>query len=783
MPNLLDTVSDVIEEISEKNDKLTAKKEIIKSKVRVVKKSLDLHQILAEWKNKNIYDIFGIDTKSIKRFKSLNDEQKESIRAQFKALTRLFHPDKSPDSTEFFKLFTEAREILLDDTKKAKYDFDHNEIIFNREIPIQHAHYSAHPFSTFKSYTQPSSSTPPMDKSSDPEFDSMHSGGYAQPSFKQQKAKPITTEYAKWFNFISSEINEEQIKKFIDDNKNDINTLFAKEVDDKDNLYNPLRIAIEAKTNLNVKYLLRSGAQLNLSSYGLNKSYRTGLLCDLMLIIDLLSFSDSELIDILSNDEQLLNSVSHIRYIKLLKNATDETMEKLIVLLKKVKQNVLENVYRGLLVDCHFVGLSILVAAHPKIFNQLTRNYPFHELYYHYSDADKSYNSLFATLKILTQQGLILNDKNKPKEYSFTTHCVNFKSLVFFKALLNCGAIIDKEFLLNLTLRHDLNKVNDNPVLSYLKTASESYIQFQYFINEILSRLDKPNLNFVNLIRMISEEVQDCFNYYKLNCHDFHNIAACHILDRIYSRMKNELNACDKVEAALLEKIINLYPHLSLAYGFEHNIKPVPALFRAAKFIMLDRVSAGIYQKDDYFVCYDEEGKYLIVYYDGAKVRGVSIHNSLINRIEELQLKNHIEVPVEKLFELKYPDKCTILHLNAQDQPSGGNNMPLLKLLNYPRLVKPIINNLNSDNATVMHYAARYDMNGELCKQLVELGARIDIEGNVYGDRIKVNQYKGKYIAELIQLAHEYDTEHQQELEEYELQKQGLNLLRPIIKK
>lgn len=186
MPSLLDVVSYEIEEVSEKVNKLTGKKETIRESIRVVNKRLNLSEVLAAWKNKNFYEIFGLDPHSVSRFHPLNDEQKKSVRSQFKALSKLFHPDRMPNGVALFQLFEQAHNTLVENDKKSTYDLEHMDITFKGEIPKHQTHFSTFSFATFNSNTPPPSYTPPpAQKRSAPEYNPRPASGYAQPNFTQ----------------------------------------------------------------------------------------------------------------------------------------------------------------------------------------------------------------------------------------------------------------------------------------------------------------------------------------------------------------------------------------------------------------------------------------------------------------------------------------------------------------------------------------------------------------------------------------------------------------------
>lgn len=73
---------------------------------------------------KNYYDILGI-TEEEKKLP--NDEFKKILKKKYKPLALQFHPDKNPgnkEAEEKFKEVAEAYEILSDNEKRQKYDFE-----------------------------------------------------------------------------------------------------------------------------------------------------------------------------------------------------------------------------------------------------------------------------------------------------------------------------------------------------------------------------------------------------------------------------------------------------------------------------------------------------------------------------------------------------------------------------------------------------------------------------------------------------------------------------------
>lgn len=73
---------------------------------------------------KNYYDILGV-TEEEKKLP--NDEFKKVIRKKYKPLALKYHPDKNPgnkEAEEKFKEIAEAYDILSDDEKRQKYDFE-----------------------------------------------------------------------------------------------------------------------------------------------------------------------------------------------------------------------------------------------------------------------------------------------------------------------------------------------------------------------------------------------------------------------------------------------------------------------------------------------------------------------------------------------------------------------------------------------------------------------------------------------------------------------------------
>ena len=65
-------------------------------------------------KNKNLYDILGLDPHA----------SKEDIKAVYRRLVRIYHPDvnKTKEAEDYFKLLNNAVETLLDDAKRLQYD-------------------------------------------------------------------------------------------------------------------------------------------------------------------------------------------------------------------------------------------------------------------------------------------------------------------------------------------------------------------------------------------------------------------------------------------------------------------------------------------------------------------------------------------------------------------------------------------------------------------------------------------------------------------------------------
>jgi len=53
-----------------------------------------------------------------------NTATPDEIKAAYRKLAKLYHPDRNPDSTEKFKSINSAYEILSDDAKRAAYDHD-----------------------------------------------------------------------------------------------------------------------------------------------------------------------------------------------------------------------------------------------------------------------------------------------------------------------------------------------------------------------------------------------------------------------------------------------------------------------------------------------------------------------------------------------------------------------------------------------------------------------------------------------------------------------------------
>jgi DnaJ-class molecular chaperone len=77
----------------------------------------------------NFYEILGIDTKATK----------EEIKAAYKKMIQLYHPDKNGDSKSAnfaSRLINRAYEILLDDEKRRKYDIEHNIIPREAEVKL-----------------------------------------------------------------------------------------------------------------------------------------------------------------------------------------------------------------------------------------------------------------------------------------------------------------------------------------------------------------------------------------------------------------------------------------------------------------------------------------------------------------------------------------------------------------------------------------------------------------------------------------------------------------------
>jgi DnaJ-class molecular chaperone len=66
---------------------------------------------------KNFYKILGVKMTATK----------EEIKKAYRKLALQYHPDKNPDNKEAeekFKKISEAHENLIDDTKRAKHDFE-----------------------------------------------------------------------------------------------------------------------------------------------------------------------------------------------------------------------------------------------------------------------------------------------------------------------------------------------------------------------------------------------------------------------------------------------------------------------------------------------------------------------------------------------------------------------------------------------------------------------------------------------------------------------------------
>lgn len=640
-------------------------------------------------------------------------------------------------------------------------------------------------------------------------------GGYAQGNNSQSSSKrpndfssfgkesytppkPANTpEYDKWHNFTRSITTPFGIEKFITDNKDQLHSSFKKNLvalagDSIFGKYNPLRVAIEAGASLHVKFLLLEGAKFDNAVYQLGSNKRfacTGQDKDMLIsefkeILKTITFSTAELIKLLSGDQGVVEHCDINWIIKLLKTSAECDRGKLIEIIKKISGEDTVKIYDGAIAECNVPAISIILEAMPGLKDPSIHQVKelVHKMHKWINTRDNhiAYENIRALLHFFIKDVFNILNTRELKWDNLIDEIIKRNDLPFIQALLNSGILLNEDTLNKIKrYRPDHSDINFE-IMNYLVGLPKHFLNYQALLVKVMKLLSSSQLPGVSVnCSAISIKIQLHFIQNKFSVTDILKADCELIIQQILMTTLNYLiKECGRAffqSTPTPEVILNVNKATCLlnqakllcyVYEFE-QVEPLPTIQSGAELILQKRIASGVGKNGDYVICRNKDQRsHLIVSLQNGVFRTLPLTTSSIPMICEFQFVIYVIPTIEELFKLRSDTGMTILHINATGQPLNESNLALSLLLQFPELIKPIINLADSNDNTVLRLAATHYQNGAICRQLVALGAKVDEY---------VAALDQDYIPDLVKIAGKYDQQQRQLAEQ-----EALNKLRDV---